>query len=756
MLSRIGIIALAILSTVEGHPHNIRTNPKSAHSNLDTEKRATALTQPNISGWTNLGCVVDGSARVLSAKSKIDGAMTAQMCTSWCGSQGYAYAGLEAKNQCFCDSQLRNGLGAYAAASDCSNQCAGDASQPCGGYWRMNLYKAVAGRGDTSPSATTAKTTSSTTAVSTKVTTAPTTSTSTAAAVPTPSKGSAYYGCYADSSSKRVLNDASTESSTMTPSTCQSFCSSKGYTLAGVSYGKQCFCGNSIDQSKKQSSESGCSYACTGNKALSCGGNWYLNVYSSGATITTSSSVTSKAASSSASVSKSTSISSSRTSTSVSSTSSAASSSAAAAASSVAGAPAPPAATGTKQLYAHHMVGNTYSYTQATWLDDIALASSVGIDGFALNYGSDSWQPARISDAYAAASAAGNFKMFLSMDVSALGCGSAGDAQNLVKTIATYANSTAQAKVNGKVLVSTFAGESCQFGQGSYQNGWNYFDSLWNNTGIDIYFVPATFADIGTYSSSKWMDGEFNWNSGWPMSNKPLDTSSDQSYMSALNPKQGYMAAVSPAFFTYYSPSSWNKNWIYRSDDWLLARRMEQIISQRNQFNLAEIISWNDYGESHYIGPIRKDQPNSQGWTNGMPHTAWLEVIRYYAPAFKTGSYPSSADQLVLWSRPHPKSAVPTSPSMSRPTGADNTDDLLYVWVVLKSPATLTVNSGSNVASWNLQAGVNKVSVKSAAGSIGAEIIRNGSTVKSYDSTGSFSYTLTPSDYNFNYFVGSA
>jgi len=28
-----------------------------------------------------------------------------------------------------------------------------------------------------------------------------------------------------------------------------------------------------------------------------------------------------------------------------------------------------------------------------------------------------------------------------------------------------------------------------------------------------------------------------------------------------------------------------------------------------------------DYGESHYIGPVRVDQPNSQGWTNGMPHS---------------------------------------------------------------------------------------------------------------------------------------
>lgn len=45
------------------------------------------------------------------------------------------------------------------------------------------------------------------------------------------------------------------------------------------------------------------------------------------------------------------------------------------------------------------------------------------------------------------------------------------------------------------------------------------------------------------------MDGEFNWNSGWPMGSTPLDTSSDERYMSALGSK-GYMPAMSPSFFT--------------------------------------------------------------------------------------------------------------------------------------------------------------------------------------------------------------
>jgi glucan endo-1,3-alpha-glucosidase len=59
-----------------------------------------------------------------------------------------------------------------------------------------------------------------------------------------------------------------------------------------------------------------------------------------------------------------------------------------------------PADGDTKYVWAHVIVGNTYPYTQDTWLSDIQLASASGIDGFVLNIGTDSWQPARVQDAY--------------------------------------------------------------------------------------------------------------------------------------------------------------------------------------------------------------------------------------------------------------------------------------------------------------------------------------------------------------------
>lgn len=41
-------------------------------------------------------------------------------------------------------------------------------------------------------------------------------------------------------------------------------------------------------------------------------------------------------------------------------------------------------------------------------------------------------------------------------------------------------------------------------------------------------------------------------------------------------------------------------------------------------FDMVEIITWNDYGESHYIGPIKGAQPMSNAWVDGFDHTGTL------------------------------------------------------------------------------------------------------------------------------------
>jgi hypothetical protein len=39
----------------------------------------------------------------------------------------------------------------------------------------------------------------------------------------------------------------------------------------------------------------------------------------------------------------------------------------------------------------------------------------------------------------------------------------------------------------------------------------------------------------------------------------------------------------------HYSPATYNKNWIYRSDDWLYANRWEELIANRNSIDFVEV-----------------------------------------------------------------------------------------------------------------------------------------------------------------------
>lgn len=97
--------------------------------------------------------------------------------------------------------------------------------------------------------------------------------------------------------------------------------------------------------------------------------------------------------------------------------------------------------------------------------------------------------------------------MFLSFDMSSLSCGSTQDAATLRGYVNTYATNSAQLKLNGRPLFSTFAGESCQFGTGSVNDGWN--SVVHYAGGPAVYFVPAFFVDPATFKNYN-VDGDFN------------------------------------------------------------------------------------------------------------------------------------------------------------------------------------------------------------------------------------------------------
>jgi len=217
------------------------------------------------------------------------------------------------------------------------------------------------------------------------------------------------------------------------------------------------------------------------------------------------------------------------------------------------------------------------------------------------------------------------------------------------------------------------------------------------------------------------------------------------------------MAAVSPWFFTHYGPDSWNKNWIYRGDDWLFVRRWEHLLAHRNAIDIVQVISWNDYGESHYIAPVRGAQPNSQAWVEGFPHTPWLVLNAYFARAFKEGRMPPIGhDKIFIWARPHPKNATAPDP-VPRPRDWELAEDRFWVVVFARAPCVALLSTGDELpCRFACPAGVSKLSCPLRIGhGMRAELVRDGAVVARCHPR-EYRFEAEPKVYNFNVYVAAS
>ncbi|EIM88179.1 glycoside hydrolase [Stereum hirsutum FP-91666 SS1] len=430
----------------------------------------------------------------------------------------------------------------------------------------------------------------------------------------------------------------------------------------------------------------------------------------------------------------------------------------------------------------HNEVANRPSYktyTQADWEVDISLASFHGFDGFALNVGSEDWQLDRVADCYATAEKLMQpdreaFKLFFSFDMASIPGHTADDVELLRKYVKRFASHACQMKYKGKVLISTFAGDQCRFGHDTMAEGWSYVLSVLKQI-TPIHFVPAFFIDPATYHSLSKLDGIFHWNGSWPLHLSPRSPPSDihcpkldsDDYHLANLGDRTYMAALSPWFFTHYGEDSWTKNWIYHSDDWLLVRRWEYILSRRSQIDIVQLLSWNDYGESHYMGPIHGSQPNSQAWVDGFPHTAWLTLNKHFIDAFKDsqrgrGNMPQvTEDKIWVWGRPHKRDSDARTDTVGRPAGWELTKDMFWVVILAKAPSDVALwsLSDSRGPHWvKVRQGVSKLSCPLVVGGgIHARMDRDEEQVAEIHTTDSdFCFTDRPNVYNFNVFVAES
>ncbi|KAJ7926937.1 glycoside hydrolase family 71 protein [Mycena leptocephala] len=398
-------------------------------------------------------------------------------------------------------------------------------------------------------------------------------------------------------------------------------------------------------------------------------------------------------------------------------------------------------------VVAHFMAQNAFSYSQSDWTNDINTAKATGIDGFALNIALADYEVDRVATAFVAAENA-NFKLFFSFDMSR-----SWQQSDIVSLVAAHASSPAMLTYNGGVLVSTFEGE------GNGNDFWAAIKTSLANEGIKITFAPAfiSFRDpsqTGTLLSSfPSIDGFFNWWS-WPNDvDTTLTTDTDIAYRNAAHTRGGpYIMSVSPWQFKDIDS---NNAWVELGDTLWNYRWLQAI--QDVKPDIIEIVTWNDYAESHYIGDIN---PNvdlgdaAPNYVNGFPHAAWRIIAQYYISWYKTGKAPTvTNDVVVFWYRAHPK-AVSCSGGWA-PRMASFPADAVFAMSLLSTPATISLDIGSTHAQFNGGVGATLGSVNFPVEDSQIpfiQIIRNGQTVKS--GFGSVFVTQSCSWYNFNPFVG--
>ena len=102
----------------------------------NNKANGTGENVPEVGDFTYQSCWTDSvSTRSLTGAVYRGEDMTVEECASRCG--GFAYFGLEYSNECFCGNDLG---GEAALESECSELCAGDKTEWCGGPGRLSLY----------------------------------------------------------------------------------------------------------------------------------------------------------------------------------------------------------------------------------------------------------------------------------------------------------------------------------------------------------------------------------------------------------------------------------------------------------------------------------------------------------------------------------------------------------------------------------------------------------------------------------------
>jgi len=218
---------------------------------------------PSVGLWNGLGCYNDSvSARALQVRLDA-GNTTVESCVAACQAQEFSLAGVEYGRECWCGSELENGSvfvqnfngiehGNFRSDPSsggwgCYMGCQGDPTELCGGSALFDLYNFTG----TYPIG--------------------------ASVVPA-AGGWSSRGCYSDLVSSRTL-ERRVDAGNVTVESCIPACQEESFTIAGLEYAQECWCGNEINPPGAPIPQSACKQTCIGDNTEVCGGPDALQLY---------------------------------------------------------------------------------------------------------------------------------------------------------------------------------------------------------------------------------------------------------------------------------------------------------------------------------------------------------------------------------------------------------------------------------------------------------------------------------------------
>ena len=353
-------------------------------------------------------------------------------------------------------------------------------------------------------------------------------------------------------------------------------------------------------------------------------------------------------------------------------------------------------------VFAHYML--IEQPPNGDYTNDINLAKGAGIDAFAINYGgwNANWdQLGHQLDKFYTQAATLGFKVFLNFDLT-----SVTDPNMIVNLTNFYHCHDAQLLIDNKPMLSTFQVNNPL---------WDWHTDVLSKLITAPLFMPGTLSeDPGlAYSTvNSFADGVFPWIHTDLTTTD--DATLDSNYASnRTSTGKKWMASVAPWFFKRFDASM---NWANKQDDGIFIHKWLHLLKLKPDF--IEIVTWNDWGESSYIGPANQAAPDEDEgcYWSSYDHSAFLKMTKLFTEAFHAGKtsveVAKDEEDVFMFYRTQPAMTNGVNKTIPLPEYASYMHDDVFIVSFLNESASVSLTSGDNPPyTYTAPAGVNKNAV---------------------------------------------